>query len=221
VPTPTPTPIPPGEQRIIKAPEGGAAAVVEPGERAQVSTPGGELVLELPQGFVEESAQVVVAPVPPVEALTGGRHVLRALSITAYDLMGNEITVVSGIPAQLTVSYTAEDLRLAQGDPSRLLVMRYVPGRGWLTLRSTVDAERQVLIVNVTTFSAFALGVQVTLGDINADGVVDYLDLAILGAAYNTRRGDVGYRPAADLNGDGSVDLLDLAILAANYGRGR
>lgn len=221
-PVPTPTPIPPDQQVIIGAPEGGAAEVIDPGWPTQVSTPDGDLVLDIPQGFVEESTQVVVAPVEPPEPPAGGRHVLRALSITAYDLRGNEITVVSGIPARLTVSYTEEDLQLAGGDPTRLLVMRYVPERGWFTLRTTVDTERQVLTVDLTTFSVFALGVETILaGDINADGVVNYLDLAILGASYGTSRGDPWYRPGADLNGDGSVGLLDLAILAANYGTGR
>ena len=221
-PVPTPTPIPPDQQVIIGAPEGGAAEVIDPGQGTQVSTPDGDLVLDIPQGFVEESTQVVVAPVEPPEPPAGRRHVLRALSITAYDLRGNEITVVSGIPARLTVSYTEEDLQLAGGDPSRLLVMRYVPERGWLTLRTTVDTERQVMIVDLTTFSVFALGVETILaGDINADGVVNYIDLGILGASYGTSRGDPWYRPGADLNGDRSVDLLDLAILAANYGTGR
>lgn len=56
-------------------------------------------------------------------------------------------------------------------------------------------------------------------GDINSDGAVNYLDLALLGRAYGSRLGDPNYDPAADLNGDGVVDYLDLAILAANYGK--
>lgn len=53
------------------------------------------------------------------------------------------------------------------------------------------------------------------LGDPNGDGVVDLLDLDILGANF-------GRSPAtfqqADLNGDNVVDLLDLDILGSQFG---
>lgn len=55
--------------------------------------------------------------------------------------------------------------------------------------------------------------------DINGDNIVDYRDLAILGAAYGSKKGDPAYKEAADLNGDGIVDYKDLAILGANYGK--
>lgn len=48
-------------------------------------------------------------------------------------------------------------------------------------------------------------------GDINADNVVDILDLAAVAATYGSAS------PATDLNGSGQVDLLDLVILAGNY----
>lgn len=51
--------------------------------------------------------------------------------------------------------------------------------------------------------------------DLNADGVVDLPDLAILLSHY----GQSGVPPAdGDLNGDGIIDLQDLAELLANYG---
>lgn len=56
-------------------------------------------------------------------------------------------------------------------------------------------------------------------GDVNGDGMVDYRDLAILGAAYGTSQGGPGFIAEADLNGDGIVDYKDLAILGANYRR--
>ncbi len=56
-------------------------------------------------------------------------------------------------------------------------------------------------------------------GDANGDNLVDYRDLAVLGAAYGTGKGETGFNSAADLNGDGLVDFRDLAILGANYGK--
>ncbi len=56
------------------------------------------------------------------------------------------------------------------------------------------------------------------VGDLNGDCTVNHLDLAIMGAAYGTQRGDPDFDPRADLNGDGIIDYKDLAILGANYG---
>lgn len=49
--------------------------------------------------------------------------------------------------------------------------------------------------------------------DINRDGVVDFYDLAALGAAFGNR----GVNLAADLNGDGVVDQADLELLRGAY----
>ena len=57
------------------------------------------------------------------------------------------------------------------------------------------------------------------VGDITKDNVVDYKDLAILGADYGKSRDDPDFNPAADLNGDGIIDYKDLAVLGANYER--
>jgi len=54
--------------------------------------------------------------------------------------------------------------------------------------------------------------------DIDRDGMVDYKDLAILGATYGCCDGDPGYNPDADIDQDGCVDYKDLAILGAHYG---
>ena len=54
--------------------------------------------------------------------------------------------------------------------------------------------------------------------DINGDGFVNLVDLAILLASYDTVEGDPGYNPAADIDRDGDVDLADLAALLSAYG---
>ena len=51
-----------------------------------------------------------------------------------------------------------------------------------------------------------------TVGDINRDGVVDILDLTIVGARFNQRGPN-----SADLNGDGLVDIVDLVLVAAAF----
>jgi probable HAF family extracellular repeat protein len=56
-------------------------------------------------------------------------------------------------------------------------------------------------------------------GDANADGAVDFLDLAALAQHYNTSGSLVWEQ--GDFNGDGSVDFLDLAALAQHYNTGQ
>lgn len=51
-----------------------------------------------------------------------------------------------------------------------------------------------------------------TVGDINRDGVVDILDLTIVGARFGERGEN-----SADLNGDGLVDIVDLVLVAAAF----
>lgn len=48
-------------------------------------------------------------------------------------------------------------------------------------------------------------------GDVNRDGVINILDLALIAANQNTTT------PTADLNLDGRVDILDLSLAAGNY----
>ena len=62
--------------------------------------------------------------------------------------------------------------------------------------------------------------IQPLVGDINGDGLVDLMDLAILLMSYGTCDGDPEYNPDADLDGSGCIGLEDLAMLLANYGAG-
>jgi hypothetical protein len=56
------------------------------------------------------------------------------------------------------------------------------------------------------------------VGDVNEDGVVDIIDLSIVGMAYGTFEGQPGYDPDADINVDGLVDMRDLALVTKNFG---
>jgi trimeric autotransporter adhesin len=51
-------------------------------------------------------------------------------------------------------------------------------------------------------------------GDLNADGVVDCADLAIVKASFGKRLGDPGFDPRADVNGDGIVNVRDLLYVS-------
>jgi hypothetical protein len=157
-PVPTPTPIPEEDRVIVPPSAGGGAKVVEVGEPTQITTSAGDVTLDVPSVFVDEPVQVVVDVIDPSDAPApgAGMKVLRALSINVYDLLGNQITVVTGTPVKLKIKYTDADVAAVGGDPSRLVIMRYVNGR-WVSLKTTVDVPNKLLITNLTTFSLFAV----------------------------------------------------------------
>ena len=55
-------------------------------------------------------------------------------------------------------------------------------------------------------------------GDINEDGIVDIVDLSIIGYAFGTFEGEPNYNPDADINKDGIVDIGDITIVCIYYG---
>lgn len=55
--------------------------------------------------------------------------------------------------------------------------------------------------------------------DVNGDGVVNILDLAIVASLYGISKGHPRYNPAADLDENGEIDIRDLAIVARDFGK--
>jgi len=59
----------------------------------------------------------------------------------------------------------------------------------------------------------------VLLGDLNNDGVVNILDMAIFGKAFGSYPGHSRWNPVADLDGNGIINVLDGVIIAKNFGK--
>lgn len=58
------------------------------------------------------------------------------------------------------------------------------------------------------------------LGDANADGVVDILDIVTASHAYHSRKGDPNWNPQADIAPEyGYVDVFDLVTIVYYYGK--
>ena len=57
-----------------------------------------------------------------------------------------------------------------------------------------------------------------TASDINADGIVNILDLTLI-ASHFGETPIVDQHPNPDVNGDGTVNILDLTLVAGNFGR--
>lgn len=70
--------------------------------------------------------------------------------------------------------------------------------------------------VNSTSFEALPRALST---DINGDGTVNILDIAIVAKAYGSYPGHPRWNPAADLDGNGTVNILDVAKVAKDYGK--
>jgi hypothetical protein len=94
-------------------------------------------------------------------------------------------------------------------------------GRYRLTiLASQVSGNGQPLDgdANGTPGGDFVLNLFRLYGDINGDGAVNGLDLALFRGAFGTSLGSPNYVDYLDLNGDGAVNGLDLAAFRARFG---
>jgi len=55
--------------------------------------------------------------------------------------------------------------------------------------------------------------------DLNSDGTVNIVDIAIVASAFGTREGDEYYNPIADLDGNKQINIVDVSIVAVDYGK--
>jgi hypothetical protein len=79
-----------------------------------------------------------------------------------------------------------------------------LPGAALLQVRSVADPSLRA-----------SLPITVKSADLNGDGELDVLDLAVLAQAYRSAQGDLLFRETADLNGDGLVDDEDAEAFLA------
>jgi hypothetical protein len=57
------------------------------------------------------------------------------------------------------------------------------------------------------------------VGDINGDGKVDIVDVAMVAGAFGSYPGHPKWNPACDINRDNKIDILDVARAVANFGK--
>jgi len=55
--------------------------------------------------------------------------------------------------------------------------------------------------------------------DINKDGIVNILDIAIVAKAFNSKPGDFNWNQLADIDKNGIVNIVDISRVAKEYGR--
>ena len=99
-----------------------------------------------------------------------------------------------------------------------LIFQALLSGKTWA--EAAWGATKQLGYVNTAVGDPLMTWKQLLAGDVTRDGVVDMLDLAMLGSNWGsslTSGGD-GWT-SGDLNSDGVVDVLDLALLGSTWGQ--
>lgn len=127
---------------------------------------------------------------------------------------GPEGTVFSS-PVTIKIPYTQEALAAAGvQDPNLLDVYTYNTSKSLWELvegSKTVDTEKKIVLIQVSHFSMFRLGVKkvappVVPGDFDDDGDVDRNDINIIKTHLNQTAAAC---PECDIDGDGKITVLD------------
>jgi hypothetical protein len=143
--------------------------------------------------------------------LTIGTH---RITFTVTDSQGNKAndTIIISVTPYFEITSVA---------PSKT-----VAGQGFLTpINVTITNLGPITqTINVTicanmTPSAEEWDEFWSMGDVNRNGFIDDVDIALVTAAFGSHPGDPNWNPAADVNSDGVVNMKDLARLAHNYGK--
>jgi hypothetical protein len=166
----------------------------------------GNAALTLEQALLADTA----AQPLPFTAQNGQLQVTPCVGVTGQvalqgrsDYGGSTVTNAAG---QQTQTQTDGSFSLAEGDN---LTFNFP---GYLSAQATLPGGSEATQNGSDTPSMVSLGtITLLAGDVNADNVIDILDLASLATHY------LSNDATTDLNGDGVVDILDLALAAQNY----
>jgi hypothetical protein len=69
-------------------------------------------------------------------------------------------------------------------------------------------------------FNATVYGGSGIVGDGDADGCIDVMDLTLMGNVYNSTLGDINYTTAYDFNADSRINLIDFTLFGDSFGQG-
>ena len=71
----------------------------------------------------------------------------------------------------------------------------------------------------MTTLKLNLTIVDIVLGDLNDDGIVDIYDVVTMAIAFGSKPGDPNWNANADLVSDNIIDIYDVVTLASNFGK--
>ncbi len=128
--------------------------------------------------------------------------VFRASNTTTYEL-AKTVTLPAGTSQVFTLSLNSTNMPL--GRYSLSATVSQVPGEN---SHNIYDNAR-------TVANAFRV---LPWGDIDQDGSVTLIDVAVVFFGFGSSSGSPTYNPLADINGTGTIDIVDAGIAAFSFG---
>jgi hypothetical protein len=143
------------------------------------------------------------------------------ITVTASNLGNVSETFNVTVYANATVVGSQTVFDLAQGENITLAFLwnatDLTPGDNFIVWAEASFVPNEVNTQN-NVFTDGQVKIKM-LGDINGDGKIDILDLAIAAGAYGTRPGDPEWNPEADLaEPSGYINICDIVTIASRYG---
>ena len=138
---------------------------VIPGRPAQVVSPNGDVLVSLKLGSVDEPIELLYQPVAPhqIPYLPAGYVSSRnSFNLSVADEGGELATSFSfNNPITITIRLSPEDVRLAGGVVSNVVIQYHNVGNGqWTPLPTRVDFSSSMAQTQVTHLSIFALTIR-------------------------------------------------------------
>ena len=161
-PTPGPTATPAPQAIQISLARGATQQLVNPDRSTTLLSPDGYVRVFVERGSVTAPTVLVYTPVDAAglpllpEGMVAGATLF---DLDAFSPAGDDVPgLVFEPPISLTIELTAEDLRLADDDPSRLTLQHFKEAAGrWIPLETTVDSYESTITAKVDSLSIFAV----------------------------------------------------------------
>jgi len=167
---------------------------------------------------VEKVHDIAVTSVAPSKTIVGERCIM-SINVTVLN-QGDFLGIFNLTVYANTTIVQAQEIRLPV-EESKNITFEWnttdIP-LGNYTIKAVADVVDNETIITNNTFIHGIVTVSL-LGDINADTIVDIIDISTAARAFGTKFGDHKWDSNADINEDWVINILDLSAIAKEYGK--
>lgn len=141
------------------------------------------------------------------------------ISTSAGDSFCMEPTLdkVNGLISKIVCARTAKEGVNGSGILATIKFKAITTGESAIVIQNAKLSNSNAQVLQFTTSDGLVSAIRYPRWDVNQDGVVDILDLVIVGHRFGENI-TTQIMPNPDINDDKKVDITDLAIVAQHFG---